>query len=285
MEAHSVSAPPLGATMRILTIEETPIHEWRYLNAAPRGGTEVNMLPLLRATVDTLPPDVEAVIALSDLQGMAPHPLRDGAAALLGEVLADELAFMGEAGDLPHPSRTGILLAGDLYSNDAANVRGASGDVRDVWNAFAAQFRWVAGVAGNHDTFGSPREHERFRQQPHLHLLDGNVIELEGLRLGGVSYIIGRPDKLGRRDQQAQLERIQEVLLQEPEVLVLHEGPDEPTAELRGTGVIRDVLENLPGPLVICGHAHWDTPLATLAHGVQVLNVDARAVLLQRARE
>ena len=59
--------------MRILTIDETPTHEWRYLNAAPRGGTEAGRLPLLRATVDALPPGLEAVIALSDLQGVAPH--------------------------------------------------------------------------------------------------------------------------------------------------------------------------------------------------------------------
>jgi hypothetical protein len=269
--------------MRILTIEDTPIHTWRYLNAAPRGGTEVQTLPLLRATVDALPEDVETLIALSDLQGMAPHALRDGAAALLGELLADELALMGEVGDLPHPSRTGILLAGDLFSNATADVRGASGDVRDVWKAFASQFRWVAGVAGNHDTFGSHRERERFLQQPGLHLLDGQVVDLDGLRVGGVSYIIGRPDKLGRREQGAQLERVEEVLVQDPEVLLLHEGPDDPTHEQRGNPFIREAVTAWSELLVICGHCHWDTPLTTLASGTQVLNVDTRAVLLQRA--
>ncbi len=281
----SPSAPgPEGHPMRILSIEETPTHEWRYLNAAPRGGTEAGRLPLLRATVDTLPPGLEAVIALSDLQGVAPHAQREGAVALLGEVMADELALMGEVGDLPHPSVTGILLAGDLYSNDAANVRGASGDVRGVWNAFSAQFRWVAGVAGNHDTFGGPRERERFFQHPAHHLLDGDVRDLDGLRVGGVSYIIGRPDKPGRREQLAHLERIQEVLLHEPEVLVLHEGPDDPSRELRGNPLIREVVEEGGDLLVVCGHCHWDTPLATLASGTQVLNVDTRAVLLQRAQ-
>jgi Icc protein len=269
--------------MRILSLHPTPIHEWSYLNAASRGGSEVRSLPLLRATVDALPSDMEAVLALSDLQGMAPHALREGAAALLGEVLADDLALMGEVGDLPHPSRTGILLAGDLFSDPGADKRGASGDVRSVWNAFAAQFRWVLGVAGNHDTFGTPRERERFLQQPGVHLLDGEVQEVDGLLLGGVSGIIGRTDKPGRREEADQLERIHGVLRQAPEVLVLHEGPDSPAETLRGSPAIREALAGQAGLLVVCGHSHWEVPLVTLESGTQVLNVDARAVLLTRS--
>ncbi|WP_224246385.1 metallophosphoesterase family protein [Hyalangium gracile] len=253
------------------------------MNAASRGGSEVATLPLLRATVDALPSDIEALIALSDLQGVAPHALHDGAATLLGEVLADELALMGETGDLPHPSHTGILLMGDLFSDPGANVRGASGDVRSVWNAFAAQFRWVAGVAGNHDTFGSSRERERFRQQAGIHLLDGEVRELDGLVLGGVSGIIGRTDKPGRRDEADQLEHIRGVLRQEPELLLLHEGPDFPLEERRGNAAIREAVRARTGMLVVCGHSHWESPLATFEGGAQVLNVDARAVLLTRA--
>lgn len=268
--------------MRILSVQQTPLHEWPFQSAASRGGTEVKTLPLLRATVDSLSPDIEALIALSDLQGVAPHALRGGAVALLGEVLAEELALMGEVGDIPHPSRTGILLAGDLFSDPSANHRGASGDVRSVWSAFAAQFRWVAGVAGNHDSFGSPRERERFIQQPGVHLLDGEVRELDGLVLGGVSFIIGRTDKPARRAEQDQLERIQGVLRQEPEILVLHEGPDAPTEEFQGNSAIREAVESRAGMLVVCGHSHWEAPLITLAGGAQVLNVDSRAVLLVR---
>jgi hypothetical protein len=82
------------------------------------------------------------------------------------------------------------ILAGDLYSAPGGDVRGATGDLRSVWSAFADAFAWVVGVAGNHDLFGSERE------------------------------------------------------------------------------------------LVICGHAHWDSPLHEQRNGSQVLNVDARAVLL-----
>jgi hypothetical protein len=215
---------------------------------------------------------------------MAPHALRDGAAALLGEVVADELAMMGEAGDIPDPRHIGVLLAGDLYSSDTADIRGASGDVRGVWSAFASQFRWVAGVAGNHDTFGTPREKERLLGQPAIHLVDGRTCEVDGLRIGGVSLISGPPEKRGRREESSQVAMVERVLHEDPEILVLHEGPDEPVHGQHGNSTLRSVVEGRNGLLVVCGHSHWDRPFATLPGGAQVLNVDARAVLLQRAR-
>jgi predicted phosphodiesterase len=269
--------------MRILSLDPSPLHVWHYLHAAPRGGSQTGRLELLRGTAEGLPEELDGLLALSDLQGMAPHALRDGAAALLGEVLADELAMMGEAGDLPHPGRVGVLLAGDLFSSDTADVRGASGDVRGVWEAFAAQFRWVAGVAGNHDTFGTPRERERLLQRASVHLLDGEVREVDGLRLGGVGLISGNPEKRGRRTEEAQLGLLRTVLRASPRLLVLHEGPDAPGDGRRGSAALRAALEAQDGLLVVCGHSHWEAPLAALAPGVQVLNVDARAVLLQRA--
>ncbi|KFA88353.1 metallophosphoesterase family protein [Archangium violaceum] len=268
--------------MRILSIETTPVHEWTYLSASPRGGSELQHLPLLSATVDTLPPELEALIVTSDLQGVATNAEFEGAAALLGEVLAEELVILADLGELPHPNHIGILLAGDLYSDASAAVRGASGDVRSVWSAFAERFRWVAGVAGNHDTFGTPRERERLQQRPGLHLLDGEVRELDGLRVGGLSGIIGQAGKLWRREEEDYLEALREVLRPGPEVLVLHQGPDEPASERRGSPAIRAELEGREELLVICGHSHWDEPLAELAGGAQVLNVDGRAVLLRR---
>lgn len=269
-------------TMRIQTLDMEPVQTWPYLSAAPRGGTEVRNWPLLRGTVDTLPEELEALLVMSDLQGVAPHALRDGAVALLGEVLADALAFLGETGEVPPAERTGVVLAGDLYSEEHATVRGASGDVRGVWRAFAERFRWVVGVAGNHDTFGGARERERFGQQPGVHLLDGEAVEVEGLRVGGVGGIIGRPDKPGRREEGEFLELLGGVLRRKPELLVLHQGPDVPGTRVKGSAPIREVLEGREELLVVCGHAHWEEPLATLKGGTQVLNVDSRTVLLRR---
>ncbi|WP_228556640.1 metallophosphoesterase [Myxococcus sp. AB025B] len=272
----------LGA-MRIQTLQPTPCQSWPYQSAAPRGGSETVFFPLLRGTVDVLPEDVSALLVLSDLQGVAPHALRDGAVALLGEVLADELALLGELGELPPPSTIGVVLAGDLFSEPGANVRGASGDVRSVWLAFASHFRWVVGVAGNHDTFGGAREQTRFQQRPGVNLLDGEVVELDGLKVGGVGGIIGHAGKPGRREESQFLGHLVDVLRTGPDVLVLHQGPDIEGTRLRGSPVIREAVERAPGSLVICGHAHWDEPLATLPSGTQVLNVDSRAVLLEHA--
>jgi Icc-related predicted phosphoesterase len=268
--------------MRILSIEKTPVHEWTYLSAAPRGGSELRHLPLLPATVDALPAELEALIVTSDLQGVATSAEHEGAAALVGEVLAEELAILADLGELPHANHVGILLAGDLYSDASGAVRGASGDVRSVWSAFAERFRWVAGVAGNHDTFGTPRERERLLQRPGLHLLDGEVRELDGLPVGGLSGIIGQAGKLWRREEEDYLAALREVLGGGPEVLVLHQGPDEPSTERRGSPAIRAELESREGLLVICGHSHWEEPLGVLPGGTQVLNVDGRAVLLRR---
>jgi len=269
--------------MKILSIDEGPFKTWPYQSASPRGRAETVWFPLLRGTVDTLPSEVSALLVLSDLQGVAPHALHEGAVALLGEVLADELAILGELGELPPPGSIGVVLAGDLYSAPLANVRGASGDVRSVWLAFAERFRWVAGVAGNHDTFGSAREQERFRQRPGIHLLDGEVADLEGLRVGGVGGIIGNPGKTGRRSEEDFLQTLDGVLREAPELLVLHMGPDAPEAGARGSPAVREQVGTRT-PLVVCGHAHWKVPLATLSGGAQVLNVDSRAVLLERAR-
>jgi len=46
------------------------------------------------------------------------------------------------------------------------------------------------------------------------------------------------------------------------------------------TSAIREAVERLRPSLVVRGHAHWKESLAQLSGGVQVLNVDARVVVL-----
>ncbi len=65
----------------------------------------------------------------------------------------------------------------------------------------------------------------------------------------------------------------------------MHDGPDVPEFGYRGTSPIREALELLDRPLVIRGHAHWENPLAEFANGLQVLNVDARVVILKQSTE
>lgn len=266
--------------MRILDIDAEPFHVLEYQDAAPRGGTQLRRLPLLRGRAQGLPAELDALLVCSDLQGRA--RVGDGQLLLLGEVLAGEYDALAELELVPPAAFTGVVLAGDLFAAPGADRMGATGDVREVWRAFAGGFRWVAGVAGNHDLFGKPQELDRFRREPGVHLLDCETAELDGLRIAGVGGICGNPGKPNRRDPEAFLAAVRERLAGRPHLLVLHEGPDGGEPGLRGNAAVRAAIEGSRA-LVICGHVHWDRPLVNLAAGPQLLNVDARVVLLERA--
>jgi Icc-related predicted phosphoesterase len=155
----------------------------------------------------------------------------------------------------------------------AANKRGGYGPVVDVWRAFAERFAWVAGVAGNHDDVAGVTALDR------VHLLDGAVVELDGLRIGGVGGIISGKQKPGRRPEDEQLALVRRVLDKHVDVLVLHEGPNGGERQ-PGNDLLRATIDAARVPLVICGHDHWRDPLAQRATG-QILNVDTRVVVVR----
>jgi 3',5'-cyclic-AMP phosphodiesterase len=261
------------AALRISAIAEGLVTEVRYLNASSRGGTVTERLPVLRGTLtgDGFADELDAIIACSDLQGIVRG--RDNAATLLGVAVAETLEQLAFDRVLPPAARTGVILAGDLYSVPTADKRGGLGDVADVWAAFAESYAWVAGVAGNHDDAAKVPE-----LATNVHLLDGDVVSLDGIRIGGVGGIIGNPEKPMRRSERDFLARIDRGIDAGLDLLVLHQGPSGGEHQ-RGTTEIRDTLEAGDVGLTICGHCHWDDPLAEHAAG-QILNVDARVVVL-----
>jgi Icc-related predicted phosphoesterase len=271
--------PALGS-IRVVEIDPAPLARVRYYNAARGGRRVVATLSIERARATGLPDELRALILTSDLQGIVPSP-RDGSSQLLGVAVADELDRL--AGDaLPAAQHTGAILAGDLYSVPTANKRGGFGDVRDVWHAFADRFAWVAGVAGNHDDFGGADGIAELRARSNVFVLDGDVAEIDGRRIGGVGYVIGNPAKPGRRDEDDHLAMIDMVAREPIDVLVLHEGPcgedDQP-----GNASIRQVIERHAVPFTVCGHCHWSQPLAELERGRgQIVNVDSRVLVLVR---
>jgi 3',5'-cyclic-AMP phosphodiesterase len=263
--------PPL----EVQAIDPDPIGVVRYLNAARGGGTEATRLVIERGALRGLPPGLDAIIATSDLQGVVPDARTDArtrVSTLLGCAVAEALEELAFDEVVPAAERTGVVLAGDLYSVPGADKRGGFGDVAEVWAAFAERFAWVAGVAGNHDDTSG------VAGAANVHLLDASVIEVQGLRIGGVGLIAGNPAKRGRRSEEDQLERLELVAAAEVDLLLCHEGPSG-DAEQHGHAQIRELLEEYEVPLTICGHVHWGDPLARHRAG-QILNVDARVIVL-----
>jgi Icc protein len=263
--------------MRILSIDTNPIHEicCRYVRSG--GAQSVGQLPVLADYVDRLPPKLDAVILTSDLQARALT-----SDLLLAEVLAQELTMLANEGLIPSTSRTGIVFAGDLFTIQSLDKRGGYGDVCSAWLAFTPSFRWVTGVPGNHDRFGDTGEKERaFRRSQRIHLLDGDSIELDGVRIVGMGGIIGKPTKPHRRQKVDAMQLLHRLLQQKPEICVLHQGPNVPEHRLFGEPSIRqELLNHKDSVLVVCGHSHWPVPLVDLSSSVQVANVDMRVVVL-----
>lgn len=262
--------------MQITSISNHPIHQIPFITSAPDNkGVVGRILPVLLAQVDFLPPDLDAIIATSDLQGISP---KDG--RLLGHLVAEELEILASHGKIPSPKKTGIILAGDLYAR--IDKRGGRGDVREVWQAFNCCFRWVAGVGGNHDSFGkTPEEIKAFKDNRDIHYLDGNIACVDLVRIAGISGIIGNKNKPLRRPEEEFIKFMRELINKFPDILILHETPNDPDANLLGNESIRIELESANKLLVICGHCHWKTPISNLSKKVQVLNVDSRVVVLK----
>lgn len=270
-----------GKPVRILSINSEPTIVIPFLNAGRGpGGFYEDRLPIQEAVVDRLPDGVSAIIATADLQGRERfQDSRDAGPRLLGEALPSRLATDVLYGLGLNDGGIGVLLAGDLYTVPALDRRGGSGDVTAVWKAFGDEFAWVVGVAGNHDTFGAdPNAPPRFSR--HLHFLDNGRVNIDGLKIAGLGGIIGNPRRPRRRSEEQYAECLEALLRHQTDILITHDGPNGPLQELRGSPIIREVVERLKPSLVVRGHAHWKQPLSQLSGGVQVLNVDARVVVL-----
>lgn len=266
-------------------IEDRPLHEIPYAYPERGGRVASGLFPFYRGGCEGLSEGVSALVVASDLQGREPPWLAlGGTGRLLGEVLAEELLLLSEMEEIPRPESVGIVLAGDLFVVPDLGRRGGHGDVRLVWEAFRQAFRWVAGVAGNHDRFGDTTEDlVAFGDGPGIAILDGvtQEIEIDGLRIGGVSGVVGNPSRPFRRAEPEWLEAVQDVLSLEPDLLVLHEGPDGGDPSRPGSRALSMLLGRQGAPLTICGHTHWDSPrVFTVDGGGQLLNAAGRAYVL-----
>jgi hypothetical protein len=261
--------------MRLLNNRPERLTTVPYRAAGPGGGTQNVQLSVERLWVDELPAGCGALLAAGDLQGVAPSPL-GGEAGLLGIALADYLGVWAESGLLPPADEIGVLLTGDLYSAPHADRRGASGAVLDVWLAFAAAgCPMVFGVAGNHDEVTASQVAEL---GPDVALLDGNRRSYGGVTIAGVSGVVGDPERVLRRAEKDFLGLLEKVTTPVPDALLLHEGPVGEQVEQLGRASVRSLLERRAPALTLCGHVHWNEPVAALGAGY-VVNVDARVMI------
>lgn len=268
--------------MKIIEIQTSPIAEFQYLNAGRGPGQFYeDRLPVHLARVDRLPDGVSAIVVTADLQGRerfqdsAGGPLR-----LLGEVLPQRLVrevlpTLGIRESMP----VGVFLAGDFYTVPALDQRGGTGDVTSVWHAFADSFSWGVGVPGNHDLFGDPPQ-RRPKLPSRMHYLDGDTVNVAGLKIAGLGGIIGNINRINRRSEDDYLATLKRLVEAPPDILLMHDGPDGSQPAQRGLLRVRELLIESGMGLVIRGHAHWDQPFAEFESGLQVLNVDARVVVL-----
>lgn len=268
--------------LRITRIDPEPLERIPSVNAAPGGRrTEYTFVPVYRAYVEGLPESLQGLLVTSDLQGYDTDRVPPQERRLLGHVVADFTDDLAELGMIPDQLAVGALLAGDFYAINTLDKRGGLGNVEGVWGSFLERFRWVAGVSGNHDQFGGACDFEVFTGQANCYPLHGRVIEVDGLSIAGISGIIGTSRKPWRCSPKEWERMAERVLEQEPDILILHQGPENPVKRRKGHPLVNEVLARFEHqPLVIFGHCRWPEVVSSLPSGAQLLNVDYRAVML-----
>jgi hypothetical protein len=139
--------------IQIIEVDPAPLAQIAYTRASRFGLAENVLLDFVAVRVDRLPRGVRAIVIIADLQGYdtagRSHP------RLLGEAVVEKAAELSTNVEIVPSESVGVLLAGDYWAHPDLNRRGGMGDVRGVWSAFGNRFRWVCGVAGNHDQFAT----------------------------------------------------------------------------------------------------------------------------------
>ena len=249
--------------LKIIDIKKDTFHEISFLSSGSKGIVRECILPFYKVHVEGLPKEIKAIVATSDIQGR-----EDGEKnRLLGEVVAEELFRLQKKGNIPKIDLA--IIGGDLYDYPDCRKLGGTGDVTDVWNTFALIFGKVVGVLGNHDIV------DHGKLDSNVKILDASSIVSNGIRIGGVSGIIGRIDRNQRKEKAQYLKALKDVSKDRNDIVVLHQGPDSPESGQIGEPLIREWLERNNIGIVIFGHRFWSNPFVAIGNN-QVLNVGCR---------
>ncbi|WP_411992079.1 metallophosphoesterase family protein [Agarivorans sp. DSG3-1] len=257
--------------MKFLAVSEAPFYEIKYRSSGRGGEVRNVVLPFYKAIVDQLPQGISSFVLTSDLQGREQNQKTN---RLIGELVAEELSLLSDMGEIP--SISFVALAGDFYDHPQLHKVGGTGDVAGVWNAFAKEFPIVVGVLGNHDIVA----------ESHLAsnaiVLDGNSKNCLGIRIGGVSGIIGSSDRNQRKSQPEFMRALAKVTSVKNDLILLHLGPEDTVNSQKGDPEITNHLLTKDTGIVAFGHHHWRKPFIELGKN-QMLNVDKRLYLITTA--
>ena len=72
--------------------------------------------------------------------------------------------------------------------------------------------------------------------------MDGAVAIYNGLTIGGVCGIVGNTNKNQRKTESQYEQYLDKILNKKPDILLLHEGPDDPLNQQRGNLMIREKI-------------------------------------------
>ena len=252
----------------IKRIHLEPFYTMPYKTASSRGVPEPKQLQFFQAYSEDLPPQISSLVLTSDLQGREIGQKN----RLLGCALAEELEALHRQGVIPYSCL--VAICGDLYPD--CHKRGGTGPVDEVFFALNSICDQVVAVLGNHDELADPIS----ALPPNVSILDGETKTSLGICVGGVGGVIGDPKRYLRRTEEAFLQRLESVTAVAPDLLLLHQGPDDPANFRKGDPSIRLSLETGYAGLTVFGHTRWnDSPLIQLGDG-QALNVDGRVIVV-----
>jgi Icc-related predicted phosphoesterase len=270
--------------MTIQIESEIAHHYFQYIEVSSRrdaNGYAIHnhkLLPILQGTFEHPKTSIDFLILCSDLQGLVK---KEKKFYLMGEYLPSYLKqfISNQYSDNPSP-KIGVFLCGDLFTHP--DYHGADGDVVSVWEAFSESYEWVVGVAGNHDHFAKQNPDTALSHLDNVYFLHKNHLTIDGLRLGGISGIIGKPSKNQRVAEADFMAALNQLGKQELDILLLHSSPNIPDQQLMGDDRIRQKIEEHHFKNIISGHVHWHVAHTRLKQRTDIWNTDGRVLILQR---
>ncbi|MEM7011256.1 MAG: hypothetical protein AAF585_07205 [Verrucomicrobiota bacterium] len=261
------------------------ISEFSAVTCGPGGGKiERIKVPFYHGEAEFAESDLDGLLVTGDLQFYDRKDVPEKDRILMGYIVSQEIAELCDAALLPPRDKIAAILTGDMYAIPSLLERGGLGDVDDVWLQFADDFRWVAGVAGNHDYFSGKAEFSgTLLRESNIYPLDGDLIEVDGLKIGGISGISGNPSKAWRYADAEFITNFKQLCFESIDIMILHQGPIGQVRGQRGFGLINELIRGAKSPpaLVTFGHCWWPDPVSDEG-GATLLNVDGGVVLLTR---